>query len=111
MSERLEALLAALVTSGTVWLTLGLAAAWRLRRRPARAHGILTLAAAGSLATPWLVVAVQQADWGVLPAARIEIYAHTPAPASRPAGLAAANDPRELHPVPPPFARPEGEPP
>jgi beta-lactamase regulating signal transducer with metallopeptidase domain/protocatechuate 3,4-dioxygenase beta subunit/thiol-disulfide isomerase/thioredoxin len=111
MSERLEALLAALVVSGTVWLTLGLAAAWRLRRRPARAHGLLTLAAAGSLATPLLVVAVQQANWGVLPAVPAHEPAHilTPVTVNRPPDLAAASFPRELHPALPPHARPERE--
>lgn len=111
MSKLLETILAGLVASGTVWLALGLATAWWLRRRPARAHGMLTLAAAGSLVTPLLVVAVQQADWGMLPAVSPHELAYILAPttANQSTVRASASDPRELHPVISPLARPERE--
>jgi beta-lactamase regulating signal transducer with metallopeptidase domain/protocatechuate 3,4-dioxygenase beta subunit/thiol-disulfide isomerase/thioredoxin len=68
MGDLLDRVPATLVAPATVWLALGLAAAWLVRRRPARAHSLLTLAVAGALTTPLLVLAVQRADWGVLPA-------------------------------------------
>src|SRR4051794_36475074 len=69
MRDLLDGFPGALAASGTAWLAAGLAAAWLLRRRPARAHSVLALAAAGALVTPLLVVVVQRAGWGVLPAA------------------------------------------
>src|SRR5262249_10173785 len=95
--------------SGTVWLALGLATAWCLRRRPARAHSLLTLAAAGALATPLVVVAVRLADWGVLPAASTRPHISIQAPWNPSIERAAASCPREVHPAPPPFASPERE--
>ncbi|WP_406697917.1 M56 family metallopeptidase [Singulisphaera sp. Ch08] len=93
MPDLLNGLPAAFVVSGTVWLTLGLATARLLRRRPARAHSLLTLATMGALTTPLLVILVQQANWGVLPAVPAPLLAA----ADTPAEPEATNSPRERH--------------
>ena len=100
MDKLLDGFPVVLAASGTVWLALGLTAAWLLRRRPARAHSLLTMAAAGALATPLLVVTVQRANWGLLPAAVIEapVAAGTPVelPGPSPGEFHAALTPQAL---------------
>ncbi|SIO41187.1 Signal transducer regulating beta-lactamase production, contains metallopeptidase domain [Singulisphaera sp. GP187] len=101
MPEWLKGLPTAFAASGTVWLTLGLATAWLLRRRPARAHSVLTLTAVAALAMPLLVVLVEQANWGVLPAATAPFLAAARQPTDPATAAAAAattaDSPSERH--------------
>jgi beta-lactamase regulating signal transducer with metallopeptidase domain/protocatechuate 3,4-dioxygenase beta subunit len=99
MGDLIESVPAILAASATVWLALGLSGAWLARRRPARAHSLLTLAVAGALTTPLLVLAVQRADWGVLPAPALS----PPAPRNAPA-LSVLDQRPELPPRPTPLA-------
>ncbi len=55
------------VLSATVWLGCALAIAWLLRGRPAQAHCVLVAATLASAISPVLWLAVQWADWGLLP--------------------------------------------
>ena len=50
----------------TAWLLIGLIAALALSGRPARAHGVLALAMAASVAGPLLTMGFRLADWGLL---------------------------------------------
>lgn len=70
MRETIEGLAVSLAGSATIWLALGLLAARCSRGRPARAHSLLALTLLGSLLTPLLIFGVQQANWGMLPAAQ-----------------------------------------
>jgi|GEM_PF-2499252 len=67
MLESMETLAAIFALSATIWLALGLGLAQLFRKQPARAHGVLVAVQMGALITPIVYLAVQQANWGVLP--------------------------------------------
>ncbi|MHC4398570.1 MAG: carboxypeptidase regulatory-like domain-containing protein [Planctomycetota bacterium] len=67
------------VGQATLFLFVGLLIAGLLRRRPARAHAVLALAAAAALVAPFFSVTVRQMDWGILPPSPTT-HASAPAP-------------------------------
>ncbi len=66
-TQWIEATLWSALWQSTAWLLAGLAASAALRRRPARAHGVLLACLIAAAATPILSAAVRLAGWGVLP--------------------------------------------
>ena len=61
-------LVGTIVWQATLFLTAGLLSCRLLRRRAARAHGVLVLATAAALLAPVLTETIRWMEWGILPA-------------------------------------------
>jgi Zn-dependent protease with chaperone function len=88
--DALRAYLFDVAWQSTAWLAAGLVASALLRRRPARAHGVLLLSVGGAVATPPLAVLVRALGWGLLGPAHLPVAARVAVPAELVPGVAQA---------------------